>query len=91
MGLTTGAVTGFLALGVRSDLKDSCGGGVCVPLSDAEYAELSDKRDRYREPVDALKGQPLHGLSSSPGSDATGTPPIGPLKETPIRHYPGNP
>jgi hypothetical protein len=48
VGIATGAVTGFLALGVRSDLKDSCGGGVCVPGDDAEYAELSEKRDRYR-------------------------------------------
>jgi hypothetical protein len=48
VGLATGAVTGFLALGVRSDLKASCGGGVCVPSEDAEYAELSEKRDRYR-------------------------------------------
>ncbi len=48
VGIVTGAVTGFLALGVRSDLKDSCGGGVCVPVDDAEYSELSAKRDRYR-------------------------------------------
>ena len=48
VGIVTGAVTGFLALGVRSDLKGSCGGGVCVPLEDAEYAELSQQRDRYR-------------------------------------------
>jgi hypothetical protein len=47
VGIATGAVTGFLALGVRSDLKESCGGGVCVPNDDAEYAELNDKRDRY--------------------------------------------
>lgn len=48
VGIATGAVTGFLALGVRSDLKSSCGGGVCVPSEDSEYAELSQKRDRYR-------------------------------------------
>ena len=48
VGIATGAVTGFLALGVRSDLKESCGGGPCVPLDDAEYAELNEKRDRYR-------------------------------------------
>jgi hypothetical protein len=48
VGIATGAVTGFLALGVRSDLKQSCDGGVCAPGEDAEYAELSAKRDRYR-------------------------------------------
>ena len=48
VGIVTGAVTGFLALGVRSDLKNSCEGGVCIPLEDSEYAELNDKRDRYR-------------------------------------------
>jgi len=48
VGLATGAVTGFLALGVRSDLKASCGNGACVPQNEAEYSELSDKRDRYR-------------------------------------------
>ena len=48
VGIATGAVTGFLALGVRSDLKNGCGGGVCIPLEEAEYAELSGKRDRYR-------------------------------------------
>jgi hypothetical protein len=48
VGLVTGAVTGFLALGARSDLKDRCGGSVCVPLEDAQYSELSGKRDRYR-------------------------------------------
>ena len=48
VGIATGAVTGFLALGVRSDLKQSCSGGICAPGEDAEYAELSAKRDRYR-------------------------------------------
>ena len=48
VGIATGAVTGFLALGVRSDLKASCGDGKCVPREDAEYAELNAKRDRYR-------------------------------------------
>src|SRR6188768_3244152 len=43
-------------------------GGRVVPPAECE---ARDKRDRYREPVDALKGQPLHGLSSSPFSDAT--------------------
>ena len=47
-GIATGVVTGFLALGVRSDLKASCGSGVCVPDEEGEYAELSEKRDRYR-------------------------------------------
>jgi hypothetical protein len=48
VGIATGAVTGFLALGVRSDLKASCGNGTCVPRNEAEYSELSGKRDRYR-------------------------------------------
>jgi len=48
VGLAAGAVTGFLALGVRSELKQSCAGGVCVPSDEAEYAELSEKGDRYR-------------------------------------------
>ena len=48
VGIVTGAVTGFIALGVRSDLEDSCGGGVCVPLEGDQYVELSEKRDRYQ-------------------------------------------
>jgi len=48
VGIVTGAVTGFLALGVRSDLKDSCGSGMCVPTNDAEYSDLNGKRDKYR-------------------------------------------
>jgi hypothetical protein len=48
VGIATGAVTGFLALGVRSDLKSSCSDGVCVPRNEAEYSALNDQRDRYR-------------------------------------------
>jgi hypothetical protein len=48
VGIAAGAVTGILALGVRSDLKDSCSSGACVPADDAEYSDLSEKRDRYR-------------------------------------------
>jgi len=48
VGIATGAVTGFLALSARSDLKERCGGATCVPADDAEYSEMSGKRDRYR-------------------------------------------
>jgi hypothetical protein len=43
-----GAITGFMALGVRSDLERACSGGVCVPMNESEYADYSEKRDKYR-------------------------------------------
>jgi hypothetical protein len=46
--LITGAVTGFMAIGVRSDLEQSCGGDVCVPTNESEYADYRQQRDKYR-------------------------------------------
>lgn len=46
--LVGGAITGFLALNVRSDLRGSCGGKVCVPNNDSEYADYRQQRDKYR-------------------------------------------
>ena len=46
--LVAGAVTGFMAISVRSDLESACNGDVCVPMSESEYADYSQKRDKYR-------------------------------------------
>ena len=46
--LAAGAVTGFLALRVRSDLNQTCAAGVCSANTDSEYADLRQKVDRYR-------------------------------------------
>lgn len=46
--LVVGAITGFMAVGVRSDLESACNGKVCVPTNESEYADYSQKRDRYR-------------------------------------------
>lgn len=48
VALLTGAVTGFIALRTRSELKDSCAASVCTPSSDLEYADYRHKLDRYR-------------------------------------------
>ena len=46
--LIAGAVTGFMAIGVRSDLEHACSGDVCVPTNESEYAEYRQQRDKYR-------------------------------------------
>ncbi|MEO6600536.1 MAG: hypothetical protein ABIQ16_11720 [Polyangiaceae bacterium] len=46
--LVVGAVTGIMALSVRSDLRKTCTSGVCVPSSESEYTDYRQKRDRYR-------------------------------------------
>ena len=46
--LVTGAVTGLMAIGVRSELESACSGDVCVPTNESEYADYSQKRDKYR-------------------------------------------
>lgn len=46
--LVAGAITGVLAIGVRSDLEQACSGDVCVPANEEEYAEYRQQRDKYR-------------------------------------------
>lgn len=46
VGLATGAVTGIISLGARSDLKSQCGGNVCPPGA-PEYKSLHDKYVTY--------------------------------------------
>jgi hypothetical protein len=46
--LVAGAITGIVALKVRSDLRKACTGGVCVPENEGEYTDYRQKRDRYR-------------------------------------------
>jgi hypothetical protein len=46
--LVAGAITGFMALNVRSDLEHACNGEVCVPMNESEYADYSQQRDKYR-------------------------------------------
>jgi hypothetical protein len=46
--LVAGAVTGFMAIGVRSDLEQACGGDVCQPTNESEYADYREQRDKYR-------------------------------------------
>jgi len=46
--LVAGAVTGFMAISVRSDLERDCGGDVCVPTTESEYADYRQQRDKYR-------------------------------------------
>lgn len=47
-GLIVGSVTGILALGMHSDLKDQCPTGHCKPQSDAEAEQMESDRSRYR-------------------------------------------
>jgi hypothetical protein len=47
-GLVAGAITGFMAIHVRSDLENACKGEVCVPMNENEYADYSQQRDKYR-------------------------------------------
>ncbi|HET7538241.1 MAG TPA: hypothetical protein VFK05_00165 [Polyangiaceae bacterium] len=46
--LVAGAITGFMAVSARSELESACGGDVCVPTNESEYADYSQKRDEYR-------------------------------------------
>jgi len=46
--LVAGAVTGVMAIGVRSDLEQACNGDVCVPTNEGEYADYRQQRDKYR-------------------------------------------
>ena len=46
--LAAGAITGVLTLGVRTDLRRSCSGGVCVPMNDREYSDYHHQLDKYR-------------------------------------------
>lgn len=46
--LVAGAITGFMAINVRSDLESACGGDTCVPTNETEYEDYSQKRDKYR-------------------------------------------
>lgn len=46
--LVAGAITGFMALDVRSDLESECSGGVCVPTNESEYEHYRQQRDKYR-------------------------------------------
>ncbi|MEO8905168.1 MAG: hypothetical protein ABI488_22040 [Polyangiaceae bacterium] len=47
-GIVVGAVTGVLALNLRSDLKGACNGRACVPTTESEYEDYRQKRDKYR-------------------------------------------
>lgn len=46
--LVAGTITGVMAINVRSDLESACGGEVCVPSNESEYAHYSQQRDKYR-------------------------------------------
>ncbi len=46
VGLAVGAVSGFIALGKRSDLKEKCGGEVC-PLGNPSLTQLYDDYKLY--------------------------------------------
>jgi hypothetical protein len=46
-GLAVGVVTGVMALGVRSDLSDSCPDGTCHPQSEDEEARMEDDLSEY--------------------------------------------
>jgi len=46
--IVVGAVTGVLALNVRSDLKSACGGQTCEPTKESAYEDIRQKRDKYR-------------------------------------------
>jgi hypothetical protein len=48
VGLAAGAVTGFLALRMHTDLEKSCPGGTCTPRTNTEYADDRKRLDRYR-------------------------------------------
>jgi hypothetical protein len=46
-GLAVGAVTGVMALGVRSDLSESCPDGTCHPENEDEGARMEDDLSEY--------------------------------------------
>ncbi|HEX2673458.1 MAG TPA: hypothetical protein VHM25_21400 [Polyangiaceae bacterium] len=46
--LVAGTVTGIMAIGVRSDLEHACGGDLCQPTNESEYADYREQRDKYR-------------------------------------------
>jgi hypothetical protein len=46
-GLVTGAVTGILALGVRSDIEAECPNLECAPANPAQLAYFESQRDKY--------------------------------------------
>jgi hypothetical protein len=46
--IVVGAITGVLALNVRSDLKSACDGRACEPTNQSEYDDYSHERDKYR-------------------------------------------
>jgi hypothetical protein len=48
VAVATGAITGFLALRVRSDLSKTCTGSVCAPSDAAQYTDYRQQIDRYR-------------------------------------------
>ena len=47
-GLVTGAVTGGLALGLRSKLNEDCTDGVCHPQLESQAKRYQKDIDRYR-------------------------------------------
>jgi hypothetical protein len=47
-GLAVGAVTGVMALGVRSDLAEECPNDKCKPANEDEAARMEDERSEYR-------------------------------------------
>jgi ubiquitin len=47
-GIATGAVTGFMALGVRSDLDKECAHRTCKPTVESDAARYQKDIDRYR-------------------------------------------
>jgi len=46
-GLAVGAVTGIMALGVRSDLSEACPSGTCHPDNEDEAARMEDDLSEY--------------------------------------------
>jgi hypothetical protein len=47
-GLAVGTVTGIMALGIHSDLSESCPDGKCHPQSPEEEERMKDDRSQYR-------------------------------------------
>jgi hypothetical protein len=46
-GMVTGAVTGILALGVRSDIEGDCPGLICAPTTPEQRTYFETQRDKY--------------------------------------------
>jgi choline-glycine betaine transporter len=66
-GIATGAVTGFMALGVRSDLDKECENRTCKPILESDVGRYQKDIDRYR-----LLGT-ISGVSLAAGVAAAAT------------------